>query len=627
LISTSLIFAQKEHKVPSKIDGITVYLKGAQINRKANVDVVAGKSEIAFTELSPYLNANSLQVSGKGNFTILSVSNQRNFLEEVRTQKQSEADKIIEIIEKIQRDIRIKQAAASVLAKEEEMLLANSHVIAPHRPGSMTELNQVADNLKTRLNAIYADEIDIEMQVADLQKEVNKYQEQVDQIYNTKLDSYAEVVVKIEADRNVNASFELSYLVDGASWYPNYDLRVKDIENPVALMAKANINQNTGIDWKDVALTISTGDPSESGVKPELLPYYLKIQDNGYKRGRIIGSSPTSSSGSFKGQVSGSVYDENGESLPFATVRIVGTTIGTTTDLDGRYRIQVPNKGSVLEISFIGFETQNVRVHNSVIDVQLTESSGLLEEIVVTSSKYKNSSSRKKTSKDKSAYKTISKSTKKEAGYAEVSKSENTTVFEYTLKSPFSLVSDNKVETVDYQQIELPANYQYYAVPRLDKDAFLTAQILDWEQYNLLEGEVSLYFEGTFIGQSILNTMNAEDTLTVSLGRDKGVVVKREIQKDFSKKKFLAKNKVLSQAWKIDVKNNKNQAINIIVEDRIPISGDSQIEVEVQELSKGKKAEETNIVQWDLNIKPKETQSVDLKYSVKYPKRYLLQLD
>lgn len=81
--------------------------------------------------------------------------------------------------------------------------------------------------------------------------------------------------------------------------------------------------------------------------------------------------------------VSGTVVDSNGEPIPGVTVSVQGTTIGTATDLDGKYSLLVP-EGSTLVFSFIGFVSQSIEVGDqSVIDVTLSEDMASLDEVVV----------------------------------------------------------------------------------------------------------------------------------------------------------------------------------------------------------------------------------------------------
>src|SRR5882762_165949 len=60
--------------------------------------------------------------------------------------------------------------------------------------------------------------------------------------------------------------------------------------------------------------------------------------------------------------VSGKVVDDNNKPLPGANILIKGTSIGTTTDADGNYRIAIEDENSILVCSFVGFETQEIRV-------------------------------------------------------------------------------------------------------------------------------------------------------------------------------------------------------------------------------------------------------------------------
>src|SRR5690554_3651924 len=118
---------------------------------------------------------------------------------------------------------------------------------------------------------------------------------------------------------------------------------------------------------------------------------------------------------------------------------------------------------------------------------------------------------------------------------------------------------------------DLPAFYQYYCVPKIDKDAFLIANIVDWEKYNLLEGEANVFFEDTYVGKTLMDVRYASDTLEISLGRDKKVSVNREKIKDYTAKQFIGNKKEETRAWKTTVKNNKNQAINMIILDQVPV--------------------------------------------------------
>jgi uncharacterized protein (TIGR02231 family) len=195
---------------------------------------------------------------------------------------------------------------------------------------------------------------------------------------------------------------------------------------------------------------------------------------------------------------------------------------------------------------------------------------------------------------------------------------ETTVTFDITI--PYSLPSDGKVQTIEIQRTTTPADYKYVTTPKLSALAYLTGNITDWAEQNLIGGEATLYFENTFVGKSYLNVNQLKDTLTVSLGTDNSILVKREKRQDFTSRKVLGSNKTETYSFLITVRNNKTNPVRISVNDQIPISSNSGIEVDAVELSGGKHNSQTGEIKWDLEIKPQETRELILTYSVKYPK-------
>ena len=196
----------------------------------------------------------------------------------------------------------------------------------------------------------------------------------------------------------------------------------------------------------------------------------------------------------------------------------------------------------------------------------------------------------------------------------------NQTSVEFEITTPYTINSDGKNYTVDMSTIELPAIYKYYSAPKLDTDAFLIARVTEWEKYNLLEGEANIFFEGTFVGKTFLDMNSAKDTLELSLGRDKSITIKREQIKEYTTKQFIGSNQEEEISWRIQIKNNKNEQLNMLLVDQAPLSTIEDIEVSVKEISGGKQNAQTGEVQWQLTLKPLETKDLIFTYTVKYPK-------
>ena len=142
-----------------------------------------------------------------------------------------------------------------------------------------------------------------------------------------------------------------------------------------------------------------------------------------------------------------------------------------------------------------------------------------------------------------------------------------------------------------------------------------------------MEGEANLFFEDTYTGKTLLDVRYMSDTLSISLGNDKGVSVKRESQKKFSSKQYLGNKKDETKTWLITLKNNKSQPIQLMVYDQIPVSSNGEIEVTPLNISNGNLIPETGIIFWNFPLKNAASQQIEIKYTVKIPKSKQLYIE
>ena len=191
---------------------------------------------------------------------------------------------------------------------------------------------------------------------------------------------------------------------------------------------------------------------------------------------------------------------------------------------------------------------------------------------------------------------------------------------EFDISLPYSVTSSSKPTLVDIRKYDVKADYLYASAPKLDNDAFLLTKITGWEEYNLLPGEANIFFEGTFVGKSYIDPNSVKDTLSVSLGRDKRIVVKREKLKDLTSRNFIGSNKKESYAYEISVRNTKTESIKMSLEDQIPVSQNSQIEITMVDNGGAKFNKDSGKLTWEFELKPNETRKLTYKFEVKYPK-------
>lgn len=608
-----MIWAQEPNskEIKTEVSEVTVFIDGAQVTRKKTVDVEAGKTTLKFTNLSPFIDAQSIQVKAHGEVTVLSVNHQQNFLD--KSAKSKELSDLEEKLTALNEDLNLENTFLEIIKSELSFLESNKSVTGSTESLNINTLKEASIFYGSKIKELKLQEIARRKSIDALLSKISDYQNQMNTLTSKKEYPTGEIWVSVESTSNKKIQFELSYLVDNVSWFPTYDIRAKDISQPIELVYKANVKQDCKEDWKNVKLTFSSSDPNRTGVAPELQTYFLgyNMRPPSYKRNSNV--------------VSGRIIDSGNQPIIGATIIIEGTTIGTISDENGNYSITLPAPNSRISFSFIGYTTQTLTPTGSTLNVVLNESNIELNDVVVMG--YGSNKSRNSVDmalQGRVAGVSVQKEKMMIRGASSlpvpsVQVQKQTTV-NFEIKTPYTIPSDNKNYTVDMEVYQLPANFQYYCVPKVDRDAFLVAHLTNWEQYNLLEGEANIFFEGTYVGKSLLNLTNATDTLQLSLGRDKQVSVTREKVKDFTTKQFIGNKKEENRAWKTTVRNNKNQPINMILHDQVPISTLEEIEVSVQNASAGKRNDETGEIKWEFKLEPSAKQEFELRYSVKYPK-------
>lgn len=199
-------------------------------------------------------------------------------------------------------------------------------------------------------------------------------------------------------------------------------------------------------------------------------------------------------------------------------------------------------------------------------------------------------------------------------------KQESLTNTRFEIKKRYTIVSNPDITTIEIDQFELPASYQHYAAPELNENVFLTATVTDWERYDLLQGEANIYFEGSYAGKTAISPLATTDSLEISLGIDPNIIVKREKKDNFKSKSLLGSTHVVDKAYEISIRNNKSTAINLVLEDRIPVTQNKDIKVSDQETGDASYKEETGILKWELKLDPKASAIKSFSYQVRYPR-------
>ncbi|GAB2634072.1 DUF4139 domain-containing protein [Belliella aquatica] len=599
-----------EKTIKSDINEVTVFQNGAQINEKSSLTISAGETILVIKGKSPYMDSKSIQVKGFGDFTILSVNVQSNYLED----KVNESlDSLQSILEVDRLALQKLEAEAEVLREKMTLLNTNKNLGGQNNGLSMVQLKQALDFFEKEISSIKAAEITNKVKWSQTKEKIQRLERQLNENSNKPIIPVNDILIKVSAERAVVGELAISYMVSNAGWFPKYDVRATDISKPLNLRYKAEVWQNTGNDWNNVKLKFSNATPSKSGVIPE-----LKKWDLTYARLTTFDQNNMN-----VGAVSGTITDTYGNPIPGATILVKGSAIGTSSDRNGQYSLTLPSTAKKLVYSFIGYRRKELAISGDLMNIVLEEDMQALQEVVVTG--YGSLEGRTPGLQIRNS--NASKLELNESLDLETTTIENQTTVEIAVDKPYSVASNGDKLLVDLKSYDLEAHYEYLVIPKKENVAFLVAKLVDWEKYNLLQGEANLYFEGTYIGRTIIEAESLNDTLSISLGRDRGIAIEREKIDQNSKKRLIGSNYTETRSYKISIKNNKSSSVNLKVIDQYPISIVSDISVSLLNSSNAKVNSDTGFIEWELKLSPAEQKVLDLEYEVKYPRKEKVILD
>lgn len=509
------LYAADERPLNSTVEEVKVYRQRAQLSSVAKTKVSKGDNLLVFTALSPYLVPHSVTASGEGAPGVIqSVKHRVSYLN--TTPKTPR----MRLLEDSAQYLRQEQTALKdelfVAEAEEQLVLKNGSLSSAEDAVTTEELSKMAAFYRQRLAEIRTRMRDVRRKELHITRRLAQYDAEYQQISAQRNQPTQEVVVAFNADREGELTLKLVYLVDNSGWNPYYDLRVANISDPVLLFLKANVVNNTGLDWKGVRLSLSTANNAGSVDCPMLMPLYADVPQ---------------------------------------TISEVAIGFSRSNTM------RPPTPAAA------GADSRDMREQSrSAAEMTVTEQGEL--------------------------------------------------ALDFIIALPYDIPADGKEHQVDILQQPLQGEFRHFAVPKLDRDAFLVMYI----RQDLLRGPANVYFEGAFVGQTFINTDNPADSMRISLGRDPKVLLQRVQAAEFSSRQVIGPNVTQRVAFDITVRNNKREAVSIQVEDQIPVSRDKRIRIDLLESSGATLNAETGKLSWDLSLKAGETRKLRFAFEAKYPK-------
>ncbi|MBK9045194.1 MAG: DUF4139 domain-containing protein [Bacteroidetes bacterium] len=535
------VMGGNEKTVKSTVSKVTVFTRGAQVHRSAPVTLSGGVTQLIFSGLSTQIKPSSIQAGGKGAFVVLDVKHEIKYPEPpppVVSELPKEIIREIALLEDSLTEIRFKsddlRERRSALQLEKDMILKNKLARAEGKSDSLEVLIKAMDffhkklaELNTQLGKLSRDEMRntkiqtlLSARLGELKtfKQSNEPEKKYEPIH--------QVIVTVSAEAPVSGTVDINYMVTEAGWIPSYDLRSTSPSEPVQLTYKADVYQNTGEDWDDVNLKLSTSNPNRSHIKPQLPTWYITY---------------------------------------YTGLREV--------IVPGMARSKSPANMNTLSSKDEEALTDNIK------KLSAAESSEKYAQLV-----------------------------------------ETMTNVEFTIKLNYSIPSDGITHTVAVKSDKLPATYVHYLVPKLDSEAFLLARVTGWENLNLLPGKANLFYEGTYVGETVLNPSVINDTLDLALGRDNGITVTRTRLPVKEANKLLGSDITKTISWELRFKSNKSKPVHLIVEDQAPLSNIANIKVAMKDQGDASYNTTNGLLKWDFNLDPKAYKALKFTYEVTHNK-------
>lgn len=501
------LFSQEnipELKVESNPKNVTVFLTGAELSHTNQVSLKKGKNLLKFIGLSSKMDEGSIVVDLENkSLVILSVYSHNNFL--TRAESSPVIKSLKDTIEKIEEVHASVTGKIDSYNKEKDLLFKSS--TSSTNENNVKLIQEYGDFCRNRQNQINEQVYKLSKSEKFLKNKLDMLNKQLDELNANLSISTTEISVLVSAANEISSGVELKYRVADAGWAPKYDLRVEGIAKPVNLYYRANIYNNTGIDWKDVKLKLSTANPSQGAQFPELETWNLKEAD------------------------------EN----------------------------KISYKQAQEKISQLKKENKEVEFETVAVDELSAE---------------------------------------------------------FIIEQPYTILSDRRPYLVDVNNRQLEAKYEYISVPKMDKDAFLTAKVVGWADLSLVSGSASVFYNGTYIGQSSIDIQEVSDTLTLSLGRDNRIAITRIKKSELNDHQILGNYQKEMFKYEIVVKNNREIPVSINLKDQVPMANDSRININFAQLSDGKYDKYSGDVNWMLKLAPGETKTLAFNFSTKYPKEF-----
>ncbi|MCF8413985.1 MAG: mucoidy inhibitor MuiA family protein [Melioribacteraceae bacterium] len=280
VLIASVNFAS-EKTTKTNLEKAKVFIRGVELTHSAKINLDAGPQKIVLRSIGDQVDPNSIQVKASDGVLIYSVSIRSNFLEEI------EKDEIILSLEKKldglwnQND---KLRARDEILKLEVQTIVSHGQKSESQSFSSAKLNEITKYYNDRMLNLSIEISQIEREMEKLEKSIANVKKQIQEQNNKLNKPINEIVVEANIETEGDKEFLITYFSNDASWYPGYNIRGFENSEKIEIEYFANVTQNTGLNWKEAEIIISSRNPNQNNTKPDLPIWFINFQQRLEKR-------------------------------------------------------------------------------------------------------------------------------------------------------------------------------------------------------------------------------------------------------------------------------------------------------------------------------------------------------
>lgn len=278
MLLPTYVAARDLEPITNRIDHVTVFLDRAEITRHITLALPAGDNTVLIHKLPAQLVEDSLRASGRGpvGLTISTVETRRVFGEKVAQEQERKLRDELQSLKDEKEQLNGRSKALDTQAKFIEQLASmpsdkDEKGNRQFTPEKWTTAWQTIGKGMTETNKA---RVSLQQQQRELDEKIRKVKQELGQIQTGRRDTIT-AAIQVASRNPGNAEFDLTYQLGGASWTPIYDASLDTEKGDIALTQAAHVRQNTGEDWQQTQITVSTARPSDGAAMPELHPWWI----------------------------------------------------------------------------------------------------------------------------------------------------------------------------------------------------------------------------------------------------------------------------------------------------------------------------------------------------------------